>query len=450
MKIKFLSILLFIFFSLLLNFKLGNGSLEPWDEAWYAEISRNVVRNNILILKTNGSPYIDHPPLGFWIEGLFFKLFGESEYIARLPSTILGSLTIVLVFLLGCKFSGVKTGLSAALILFTCRWFLLRSRTGNLELLLIFMQSLSIYLSWDAKKIRNIYLSWFILGLSLLAKTLVSLTLLPLLIYNTIVFAKNHKLYVKNILIIILFFGLPTGIWYVFNIAIFGKWFLERNIYTVALREGDTNGLALNNISSTLLLLRSVIHRWYTPFLLSYIFSFILFFKNLNIRRLLVYFTFMFIPYVISSKTKSWHIIPVTIPIALLISDFLSEFSKKFAKYSQYVHFFILIAIISVASLSFKEYIPEAYGKNSTPSDQKVIGDLIKNLPGPLYLNAYNNLEPTVIYYSDRQVNILNNCNNCTDLEMKRPYTYITDKNDEDVDCKLLFAKEKIKVIHCQ
>lgn len=445
-----ISVILFFTSFILLSFKLDFGSLEPWDEAWYADISRNVVRGDILILKSNGSPYIDHPPLGFWIEGLVFKLLGESDYSARLSSVIFSSLTISLIFLFGCKISDWKTGLMATVILFTCRWFLLRARTGNLESLLIFLQSLSIYLSWDTKRLKNIYLSWFILSISLLSKTFVSLFLLPLMIYNTVVFNKNNNLSAKNIRNIILLFVLPVGIWYAFNIAVFGKWFVEQNIFTVALREGDTNGLTLSNINSTLLLLRSVIHRWYKPLLLSYLFSFLLFLKNLNIRRVLVYFTFMFIPYIISSKTKSWHIIPATVPIALLVSCFLSQFAKKFANYSQLVHFALLGSILIIATVSFKEYIPEAYGKNSTPSDQKIIGDLIKYLPGPVYLHAYNNLEPTVIYYSERYVIVLNSSQDSSGIKMKRPYTYITDNNNIDMqDCKLITSIENVKVIHC-
>ncbi|MCJ7740353.1 glycosyltransferase family 39 protein, partial [Candidatus Microgenomates bacterium] len=277
-----ISLVLFFVSFVLLSYKLDYGSLEPWDEAWYAEVSRNVLRGDIFIMKSNGSTYIDHPPLGYWVEGLFFKVLGESEYSARLPSVIFGCLTIVLVFLLGSKISGMKAGLAAVLILFTSRWFLLRSRTGNLEPLLMFLQLSAVYLSWYAKKISSIYLAWFLFGLSFLVKTFASVTLLPLMIYNTALFHKDYPLSAENVRNLILFFAVPTGIWYAYNTVIFGRWFIEKNIFTVGLRKGDMNGLTWSNISSTLLLLRSVIHRWFTPFILSYLLSFLLFFRKLD------------------------------------------------------------------------------------------------------------------------------------------------------------------------
>ncbi len=443
-----LVILLASFF--LLSHKLDYGSLEPWDEAWYAEISRNVARGDILILKSNGLPYIDHPPLGYWIEGLFFKVLGESEYSARLPSVIFGCLTVILVFLLGSKISGIKAGLGAVLILFTCRWFLLRSRTGNLEPCLMFLQLSAVYLSWDSKKVNNIYLAWFLFGLSFLVKTFASVTLLPLMVYNTTLFHKKYPLSAENIRNLILFFIVPTGIWYAYNTVIFGRWFIDKNIFTVGLRRGDMNGLTWSNISGTLLLLRSVIHRWFTPFILSYLFSFLLFFRKLDIRKLFIYFVFMFIPYIISSQTKSWHLIPLTIPIALLISCFLSEFAGKFTGHAQGIRFAALSFIFMVASVSFKEFIPEAYGKNTTPSDQKVIGGMIKDLPGPVYLDTYKNLEPTVMYYTDRKVLLLNENSDLSVIEMKKPYTYITGNfHLEMSNCRLITAIEKVQVIHC-
>jgi len=445
-----ISLVLFFVSFVLLSYKLDYGSLEPWDEAWYAEVSRNVLRGDIFIMKSNGSTYIDHPPLGYWIEGLFFKVLGESEYSARLPSVIFGCLTIVLVFLLGSKISGMKAGLAAVLILFTSRWFLLRSRTGNLEPCLMFLQLSAVYLSWDAKKVSRIYLAWFLFGLSFLVKTFASVTLLPLMVYNTALFHKYHPLSAENIRSLILFFIVPTGTWYVYNTVIFGRWFIDKNIFTVGLRRGDTNGLTWSNISSTLLLLRSVIHRWFTPFILSYLLSFLLFFRKLDIKRLFIYFIFMFIPYIISSQTKSWHLIPLTVPIALLIACFLSEFAEKFTGHSQRIRLVALSCIFMVATISFKEFIPEAYGKNTTPSDQKVIGGMVKNLPGPVYLDTYKNLEPTVFYYSDRKVLLLNENSDYSAIGMKRPYTFITGSHDINIsDCQLITSIGKVKVIHC-
>ncbi len=421
-------LVLFVASFLLLNYKIDFGSLEPWDEAWYADIARNVTRGDVFVLKYNESTYVDHPPLGFWIEGAVFKLLGESDYTARLPSVIFSSLTIALIFLLGCKLGDKKTGLMAAAILFTCRWFLLRSRTGNLEPLLMFLQTLAVYLSWDSKRLRNLALAWFVLSLSLLTKTFVSLSLVPILIYNTAVFGKKRAYLLIALLA-------PVGLWYLLNTIAFDQWFIDHNIVTVAFRGGNMNGLTLTHINNTLLLLRSVVHRWYLPFFLSLIALGVLFLKNANSKKLLVFFGFMIAPYFISAKTMSWHLIPVTVPLALIIAYTCSRFPKP-------VYNVLFGAILIIAVISFKEYLPEAYGKSDKPSGQKIIGDHIKNLPGPVYLNAYHNLEPSVIYYADRLV---------VASKPPRPYTYITDKNDFNMEnCKLITTVENVTVTQCQ
>lgn len=59
-------ILLIAVFSFLFLYRLGFASLQSYDEAWYASISRNIIeKNNFFILKYNDQIYLDHPPAGF-------------------------------------------------------------------------------------------------------------------------------------------------------------------------------------------------------------------------------------------------------------------------------------------------------------------------------------------------------------------------------------------------
>ncbi len=449
MKSLVYAFILFIAVFLVLNYQAERGSLEPWDEAWYASIARNVVRGKVLPLMYNNSIYVDHPPLGFWIEAAFIKLFGESEHSARLPSVIFGSASIALVFLIGLKISNTTTGLIAAIILLTSRWFLLRTRTGNLESLLIFLELTAIYFSWDAKHIRSIFLSWFFLSLSLLTKTFVSLSLLPLLLYNTMIFLKTYKTTKQSVVLVIILFGLPVGLWYFYNIYVFGNWFLIRNIYTVAMRDGGTGIISMQTLANTLLLFRSVVHRWYAPFFISYILSLLFFFKNPNTKRVLLYSTFLTIPYLLSSKTKSWHLIPLIPAVSLVITNCISHCIQKCKQYVPFCNGVVLICIIAIGVLSFREYLPDVYGKDNSESDQKKIGDIIKDLPGPVYLDVYKNLEPRMIYYADRSVIILDPLLKNRISNLQRPYTYITEKINNQPDCELILELNDVKTFQC-
>ena len=79
--------------------RMLNGKLRNWDEAWYAQVSRETsAQDNWLTLRWNDHPWFEKPPLTFWITGTFFRIFGESEITARLLSVLCGVGLCVVVF----------------------------------------------------------------------------------------------------------------------------------------------------------------------------------------------------------------------------------------------------------------------------------------------------------------------------------------------------------------
>ena len=57
------------------------------DAMQYASISRELLRNNLFLhFFDNGNPYLDKPPLIFWITALTFKIFGFTDWAYRIPS----------------------------------------------------------------------------------------------------------------------------------------------------------------------------------------------------------------------------------------------------------------------------------------------------------------------------------------------------------------------------
>jgi 4-amino-4-deoxy-L-arabinose transferase len=77
-------------------FNLGLSSLVSWDEAWYAEIARNIIKSgDIFNLTWNQMAYYDHPPVGFWLIAIGEILFGYSEFGVRFASAAIGFLSVV-------------------------------------------------------------------------------------------------------------------------------------------------------------------------------------------------------------------------------------------------------------------------------------------------------------------------------------------------------------------
>jgi len=87
----------------------------------------------------------DHPPLVFWVQHFFMKVFGDSRWAFRLPSAILGIISVWLVYLIGRKLFSQNAGLlSAALFAVTLNNVYI-SRTGMQESYVIFFMLLASY-----------------------------------------------------------------------------------------------------------------------------------------------------------------------------------------------------------------------------------------------------------------------------------------------------------------
>src|SRR6476620_6808077 len=110
--------LAFVFAMMLLAPRLFVGPLRHWDEAWYAEVSREMLdANDWLTPQWNGEPWFHKPPLAYWGTMASFSALGVSEASARLFSSICGALTVAgLAAFLGHRFT-FAAGLAAAVFL---------------------------------------------------------------------------------------------------------------------------------------------------------------------------------------------------------------------------------------------------------------------------------------------------------------------------------------------
>jgi 4-amino-4-deoxy-L-arabinose transferase-like glycosyltransferase len=75
---------------------LGHKPLAEWDEAIYAEVSREMLSGSWLTPHWNNQLWLEKPPLMLWITAIFFKLFGVSEFWARAGSAFSGIAIVAL------------------------------------------------------------------------------------------------------------------------------------------------------------------------------------------------------------------------------------------------------------------------------------------------------------------------------------------------------------------
>jgi 4-amino-4-deoxy-L-arabinose transferase-like glycosyltransferase len=112
--------LLLIGVGLLYLFRLGRVALYDDDETLYAEICREMlVLKNWSTPHLNFIPYLEKPPLLYWLNAMAFKVLGLSEFSARLPTALAAVAGVGCVYGIGRDLWGRQSGLAAGAILAT-------------------------------------------------------------------------------------------------------------------------------------------------------------------------------------------------------------------------------------------------------------------------------------------------------------------------------------------
>ena len=93
---------------------LGMPLLDP-DEGLYASIAQEMLsRGDWVIPHVNGLPYLEKPPLYFWLTALTFRAVGPTEWAVRLWSALATLGAVLLTWRIGRRLYGPRAGLLAA------------------------------------------------------------------------------------------------------------------------------------------------------------------------------------------------------------------------------------------------------------------------------------------------------------------------------------------------
>ena len=185
-EIFFVLILLSLCF-LLFFFRLGTPPLWDGDEGMHAATSKDMVLSGDWITPTlNGEKFYDKPVLYNWFVSLSFLVFGFNEFAARLPSALLGTGCVLIVYLLARGMFGPTAGLLSGVFLATSGEQMILSRVVVHDIALAFFMTLSLFFFYAGFKREQGRKRYFLLfyasaGFAVLAKGPVGI-LLPVLI----------------------------------------------------------------------------------------------------------------------------------------------------------------------------------------------------------------------------------------------------------------------------
>jgi 4-amino-4-deoxy-L-arabinose transferase-like glycosyltransferase len=185
-------VLLFFVIAVFYLYGLGHLPFLGPDEPRYAQVAREMFSRGDLITPTlGGRTWFEKPALLYWMMILSFKLFGVSEWSARLPAAISGMLTIAAVFVVGRRIENDKRtanksyALWSAVATATMLGIVGFSRAASFDILLTMTitWTLGFYLLYECSVVDGKPRTWLLagfycfVGFSLLAKGLVGIVI---------------------------------------------------------------------------------------------------------------------------------------------------------------------------------------------------------------------------------------------------------------------------------
>ena len=127
----------------------------------------------------------DHPPLYFFVQHIFFQLFGDTVVVSRLTSALAAVGTVAVMFFLGRRFGGATTGFLAMGAVAVNNYFIWQGRIGLLEALFTFWLMLGILLLVKGLEDNSKFFVWggAVFGAALLSKYTVFFALLGIAVF---------------------------------------------------------------------------------------------------------------------------------------------------------------------------------------------------------------------------------------------------------------------------
>jgi 4-amino-4-deoxy-L-arabinose transferase-like glycosyltransferase len=401
-KFDVLVILIIICFSPLFFYKLGQSSLVSWDEAWYGEVARTILRTgNWISMRYNNEPFTDKPPGGIWLTALFFQFLGVSDFTARLSQALAGLFTMYLAYLVGSRLFNKVVGLLSAISLSSAAWFLYRARTGNLDVLLTCCYLLSIYLALQASTKKKYLIP---LGLSLAYLAMIKgIVFLAALMPVLVIILWGNRLYtIKNYLTL-------TAI----SLSLFAVWIGLETLhdphlglyhFTHSLRDSSVENNYLLSFQLYKEYLHNGIGRWFWPGIMGILLSLVLG-VVLRQRRFFIlssFFILYSVQFAFSPLLGIWHFIPLY-PVMII-----SFYGASFVFFEKLLRFRVIPVIILVLFglyLTNNQLKAAWYQFIDIPaytSDEAILSQAAANRPERLLID--DNFEPAAAYYSGKTV----------------------------------------------
>lgn len=313
--------------------KLGVQELNNADEGIYAKISLEMQQTgDYLVPRYSGKPWLEKPPLHFWLNQISFKFFGMTPLAVRIMPALFFVLNCLLLYFWSRKIWHNHSGLLAVIFFIISPLFVTEhiGRTGDFDMALIFFELISLISYWYLKNEKN--QRWSIFGVAIgLAggfwiKSLMIVPVFIVIFFDWLITNRSKKL-IKQILLSFIFSFVFISPW------LLGNYFFLREVFVHDFLQTQI----LNRIQPSFgnHLRPAWWYLWFwswsiAPFFYLSILAVINSFKNFKKNSLPILW-FLIVLFLFSSvhSKMHWHILPAVIPLLMILANFVWGLSKE-------------------------------------------------------------------------------------------------------------------------
>ncbi|HET8707028.1 MAG TPA: glycosyltransferase family 39 protein [Pseudomonadales bacterium] len=167
-------IFVFLFACLLTTLGINRFDLRESTEPREAGIAADMLQNSQFLVPTlNGRPFLEKPPLSYWLQAGAIKLFGYEAFAPRLPSALAGIATVgLLIFFFRRSQEKEKLILLSGFLLISMASFWGYARTAGQDILLAFGVALALLAFYFTREQTGKALWWlYALGIAIATMT---------------------------------------------------------------------------------------------------------------------------------------------------------------------------------------------------------------------------------------------------------------------------------------
>lgn len=168
-------------------------------EGMYAEIAREMLAGGHWIIPhLNDVPYIEKPPLLYWLAASTMSVFGVHDWVVRLVPACAGLLLLAIVGWFGWRTRGRRFALLSVFMLGSSFGFVVMSRVALTDALLSALLNAALLLTWFGLTKRSkatLRVASILLALAILTKGFVALALYGLVGIAWLLFCRRQDWY---------------------------------------------------------------------------------------------------------------------------------------------------------------------------------------------------------------------------------------------------------------